>query len=116
MSEPSSTLEPMFELMAKVEVAEGEVPVADLAGQALWRVPDERLAADIVGIEHTIRSLQAERLRRVAELDRRTRVRGGGEAATASWLSGATGTSFTSARGDVAMGRALEAMPATARA
>ena len=91
-------------------------------GAALWavrdlrRVPDERLADDIVEIELQIRGLQNERLLRIAELDRRKRVRGEGRVATASWLARTLGVSFTSAKEDVRVGRALEAMPVTSAA
>jgi hypothetical protein len=82
----------------------------------LRRVPDERLAEEIVQIERQIRGLQNERLLRIAELDRRKRVRGEGRVATASWLARTLGVSFTSAKEDVRVGRALEGMPATSAA
>jgi hypothetical protein len=82
----------------------------------LRRVPDERLSTEIVDIERRIRRLQAARLRRIAELDRRKRVRGEGRVATASWLARTLGVSFTSANDDVRVGRALEEMPATSAA
>ncbi len=85
-------------------------------GQDLRRVPDERLAREIVDLERRIRGLQAARLRRIAEVDRRRRVRGEGQAATASWLARTLGVSFTSAREDVRVGRALEDMAVTAAA
>lgn len=75
------------------------------------RVPDERLTDQIVQIERQIRGLQASRLLRIAELDRRNRVRGEGRMATASWLARTLGVSFTSAKEDVRVGRSLEAMP-----
>jgi hypothetical protein len=86
------------------------------ARQDLRRVPDERLADDICEIERQIRGLQNERLLRIGELDRRKRVRGEGRVATASWLARTLGVSFTSAKDDVRVGRALEAMPATSAA
>ena len=82
----------------------------------LRRVPDERLADEIVEIERRIRGLHASRLLRIAELDRRKRVRGEGRVATASWLARTLGVSFMSAKEDVRVGRAIEAMPVASAA
>src|SRR5438874_2866829 len=100
-------------MFATVERIDGiRSAIRHLARQDLRRVDEEQLAGDITELERGIRGLQAERLRRAAELDRRTAARGGGDGATASWLAGALGVSYGAAREEVRMGRALEAMPA----
>src|SRR5262249_5439522 len=109
MSAGRSTIEHMFALKDEGG-AEGP------AARDLRRGPDERLADQIVQIAPQIPGLPDERMLRIAELDRRKRVRGEGRVATASWLARTLGVSFTCAKDDVRVGRALEAMPAASAA
>lgn len=87
-----------------------------LAGDDLDRVFDDDLAESIVDLRRRIDGLEAEWLRRVAELDGRHGFEREGFASMASWLAARCRLGWGTARSRVALARALRSMPITAAA
>ena len=79
--------------------------------EPLGSLPDARAEEEFAEIQAAFDALGAERLRRLADLDRRSVCRRDGHLSTASWLVSAFGTSWGPARRDVKLAKALEAMP-----
>jgi uncharacterized protein DUF222/HNH endonuclease len=71
---------------------------------------------DFAGLQRAMEALEVERLRRLAELDRRKPFVRDGHLSTSSWLAHAFRVSGGAASGDVRLARALDAMPETRRA
>jgi hypothetical protein len=97
----------MSELRSAVEALETE----DLGGLA-----DAALEEDFAELQRTIERLEVQRLRRLAELDRRRPWLTDGLLSTSSWLVRQFRGSFSSAASDVRMARALDSMPGTRNA
>jgi Domain of unknown function (DUF222) len=97
----------MGELRSFVEAYRSEV-VEDL--------PDARLEEDFSELHRAVEGLETERLRRLAELDRRGVGARLGHLSTAGWLSSPFRMAFGAARALVRMARALRDMPRTRRA
>jgi hypothetical protein len=83
-------------------------PTADL--------PDARIEDDFVELHRRVQRLEAERLRRLAEIDRRRLFERDGHVSTQAWLVATFKMSWTAARDDVRLARALEEMPHARRA
>jgi hypothetical protein len=77
---------------------------------------DEELTEDLVEIERASRVLEAERSRRLAEVDRRSSWRADGHLSPVSWLAAWLRIGFGRASEQVKLARALSDMPATSRA
>lgn len=88
-----------------------ELQAEDLAG-----VGSEALEADLVELERASRVLQAERLRRIAEIDRRGDFRRDGYLSISAWLADRLRIGHQAATGEVRTARALEEMPSTREA
>jgi hypothetical protein len=89
--------------------------VEELRGEDLGPIASEKLQADLVELETTSRMLEAERLRRIAELDRRQAAERD-HVSTPAWVANRLGASLPAAALQVRMARALGAMPAVREA
>ncbi|MEO8424649.1 MAG: DUF222 domain-containing protein [Actinomycetota bacterium] len=97
----------MSELRSAVESFRVEV-LADL--------PEARIEEDFSELQRVTELLEVERLRRLAELDRRRIYERDGHLSAASWLANSHKVSWGAARDQVRVARALEEMPVTRRA
>jgi hypothetical protein len=88
----------------------------ELRAEDLRSLSDDALAGHLDEIEHADRLLEAERGRGLAELERRRVFAADSHLSMASWLAHRQGLSRSVAEGRVRCARALEAMPAVARA
>ena len=113
MSYPASTIAHMFD-QAGVDAIESVI--RDLAPGDVKRIPDEDLERGIVTLQRVIDRLQVERLRLVAEVNRRRSFARDGFVSAGAWLAQKSGTTFGTAKRDVVMARALEDMPRTRQA
>ena len=90
--------------------------VADaLAAESPSEMPDARVEEDFAELHRAVERLERERLRRLAEIDRRRMYERDGHLSAASWLVRAFKLSWGAAREDVRMARALDAMPHTSK-
>jgi hypothetical protein len=87
-----------------------------LRSETLAELPDAVVEEDFAELQRASELLEAERLRRLAEIRRRGLFRGEGFLSTAAWLAGRFGMSWGLARQQVRMAAALEEMPHTRRA
>jgi hypothetical protein len=87
-----------------------------LRGEVLADLPDTRIEEDFAELQHAAEQLELERLRRLAELDRRSIGERDGHLSTVSWLARTHRLSWGAARAHVRLARALETMPETRRA
>jgi hypothetical protein len=95
---------PVSELRSTIEALRGEV---------LPEQPDAQLEEDFLELHRAIEQLEAQRLRRLAEIDRRRLFARDGHLSVASWLVARLRLAWGAARGQARMARALEVMPAT---
>jgi hypothetical protein len=84
-----------------------------LRSEPLAELPDARIEEDFTELQGAIEQLEVERLRRLAELDRRRLFERDGHLSAASWLSSRFRVAWGSARGDVRVARGLDEMPRT---
>jgi len=84
--------------------------------ETLAELPDARLEEDFAELHRAGEVLEAERLRRLAELDRRRTFERDGHLSAAAWLASAFKVAWGMARDQVRMARGLEDMPGTRRA
>src|SRR5436190_4779508 len=77
---------------------------------------DEQLVADFAEIQRAAQALEAERLRRLAEIHRRQCHRRDGYLSTASWLVDRHRMGWTAASKEIRTARAVERMPHTKEA
>ena len=87
--------------------------VDSLRAEVLAELPDQRIEEDFAELQRTMEQLEVERLRRLAELDRRRPFHVDGFLSTASWLASAFKVAWGAARQQVREARALEDMPET---
>lgn len=91
--------------------------IADRFGaESLPALPDVQLEEDFAELHGAIERLERERLRRLAEIDRRGLYERDGHLSAASWLVATFRMSWGAARELVRSARALEEMPVAARA
>jgi hypothetical protein len=90
--------------------------IEGLRAETLPELPDARIEEDFAELQHALELLDAERLRRLAEIDRRRLFERDGHLSTASWLAAAHRVAWGVAREHVRVARGLEQMPATRRA
>jgi hypothetical protein len=79
-------------------------------------LPDARIEQDFAELQRVSELIDAERLRRLAEIDRRGLFQGDGHLSAASWLASTFRMAWGAARNQVRTARALEGMPETRRA
>jgi hypothetical protein len=87
-----------------------------LRAEALPGQPDAQVEEAFAQLHRGIEALEAERLRRLADLDRRRIYERDGHLSTALWLIATFGLAWGAARELVRVARALEHMPETRRA
>ncbi len=85
--------------------------VESLQSEALADLPDARLEEDFSELHRAVELLEAERLRRLAEIDRRGLVARDGYLSTTAWLAHTQRMTWGSARMQTRMARALDEMP-----
>jgi hypothetical protein len=84
-----------------------------LRSESLADLPDARVEEDFAEIQRSVELLEMERLRRLAEIDRRRLYQRDGHLSAASWLATTYKVGWGAARGTVRTARALEDMPET---
>ena len=87
-----------------------------LRGEILAELPDARIEEDFEEIHRSMELLEAERLRRLAEIERRGLYERDGHLSAAAWLASRFKVAWSVAREHVRIARALEEMPVTQRA
>jgi hypothetical protein len=87
--------------------------VESFRSELLPDVPDARIEEDYAELHRMIEQLEVERLRRLAEIDRRRLFERDGHLSSASWLATMFKVAWGTARDQVRIARALEEMPAT---
>jgi hypothetical protein len=97
----------MSELRSAVEMLRSEV---------LSELPDARIEEDFAELHRSAEQLEAERLRRLAEIERRRVFERDGHLSAAAWLVATFKVTWGIAREHVRVARALDEMPATRRA
>ncbi|CAN5232545.1 HNH endonuclease signature motif containing protein [soil metagenome] len=90
--------------------------VDGLRAEDLGHLSDEALEEDLAECQRAAEVLEAERLRRLAEFDRRRPYLRDGYLSTSTWFARRFRVGFGAAAGDVRRARALEAMPRTREA
>lgn len=90
--------------------------VEELRAETLAELPDALVEDDFVELQRACEQLEVERLRRLAELDRRKLFERDGYLSAASWLVSTCRLGWGAAREQVRLARALEQMPQTCRA
>jgi hypothetical protein len=88
----------------------------ELQAEDLDQVDSIQLEEDLVELERAGRMLQAEHLRRLAEVDRRGAYRRDGYLSISGWVAGRLRIGSQAATGEVRMARALRDMPLTREA
>jgi hypothetical protein len=97
-------------------VSELRSAIDELRSETLSDLPDARIEEDFSELHRAIEQLELERLRRLAEIDRRRLYERDGHLSNASWLAGMHRLSWGAARQHVKLARAIESMPETRRA
>jgi hypothetical protein len=87
--------------------------IEGLRHEALQEHPDDRIEEDFAELQRAVDQLDAERLRRLAEIDRRRLYERDGHLSAASWLVASHRVGWGIAREHVRLSRALGEMPAT---
>jgi hypothetical protein len=90
--------------------------VEELRSDTLPGLPDALIEEDFSELHRAVELLEAERLRRLAEIDRRRLFERDGHLSAASWLASRFKVSWGTAREQVRIARGLEDMPETRRA
>lgn len=90
--------------------------VEGLRAEVLSELPDARIEEDFAELHRASELLEAERLRRLAEIERRRVYERDGHLSAASWLAATFKLGWGTARDQVRVARALEDMPKTRRA
>jgi hypothetical protein len=97
-------------------VSELRSAIETMRFETLAELPDARLEDGFAELQRAAELIDAERLRRLAEIERRGTYRREGHLSAASWLASTFKVAWGTARGEVRMARALEDMPVTRRA
>ena len=84
--------------------------VSSLRAETLSELPDARVEQDFSELHEAVEALEAERLRRLAEIDRRRLYKRDGHLSTASWLTGRFCMAWGGASSDVRLARGLGEM------
>ncbi len=87
--------------------------IDSLRCEALPDLPDARIEEDFAELQRGLELLEVERLRRLAEIDRRRLYARDGHLSAASWLASTQKVAWHSARESARTARALEDMPRT---
>jgi hypothetical protein len=87
-----------------------------LRSETLPDLPDARLEEDFTELQRAVELLEVERLRRLAEIDRRRLFERDGHLSAASWLASTFKVAWGTAREHLRTARAIEEMPQTRQA
>jgi hypothetical protein len=87
-----------------------------LRSETLPDLPDARIEEDFTELQRAVELLEVERLRRLAEIDRRRLFERDGHLSAASWLATTFKMAWGTAREHLRIARALEEMPQTRQA
>jgi hypothetical protein len=87
-----------------------------LRAEDLDAASDQQLEADFAELQQVMHGLEAERLRRLAQIHRRQSHRRDGYLSTSSWLVDRHGLGWTAAARDIRTARSLQRMPRTREA
>lgn len=79
--------------------------------ESLPELPDARIEDDFAELQCGVELLELERLRRLAEIERRRLFERDGHLSAASWLASTHKVAWGTAREHVRIARALEGMP-----
>ena len=90
--------------------------VEELRAEALPLLPDALIEEDFAELQRAVELLEVERLRRLAEIDRRRLFERDGYLSAASWLASRFKVGWGAARELVRVSRSLEEMPGTREA
>ncbi len=90
--------------------------IEGLRAESLPELPDARIEQDFAELQEAAEQLEAERLRRLAEVDRRGLYARDGHLSVTSWLVGVHRVGWGTAREQVRLARGLQAMAETRRA
>lgn len=90
--------------------------VEALRSETLAELPDARIEEDFAELQRVIDLLEVERLRRLAEIERRCLFQRDGHLSAASWLADRFQVAWGVARSATRVARALDQMPVTRRA
>src|SRR2546429_1695244 len=90
--------------------------IESLQNEDVRAVPDEQLEIDFAELQRAAQALDAERLRRLAEIHRRQSHRRSGYLSTASWLVDRHKLGWTAAAQDIPTSRSPQRMPRTPEA
>jgi hypothetical protein len=88
-------------------VSELRSAVETLQAEILADLPDARIEEDFAELQQAGELIDAERLRRLAEIDRRATFRRDGHLSAASWLASRFKVAWGHARNQIRMARAL---------
>lgn len=84
--------------------------------ESLPELPDARIEEDFAELHRVAELIEMERLRRLAEIERRRVFERDGHLSAAAWLAGRFRVAWGAAREHVRVARGLDTMPATRRA
>lgn len=87
-----------------------------LRSETLAELPDARIEEDFAELQRASELIDGQRLRRLAEIDRRASYQRDGHLSATAWLASAFKVSWGKARDELRVARALEEMPETRRA
>jgi len=94
-------------------VSELRSVVDQLRADVLAELPDARVEEEFIELHRALEQLEAERLRRLADIERRGVYARDGYLSAAPWLVSKHGVSWGTARADVRVARAIEEMAKT---
>jgi hypothetical protein len=97
-------------------VSELRSVIEALRAEVLADLPDARIEEDFTELHSALEQLEAERLRRLAEVDRRRLFSRDGHLSAVAWLAARFQLGWGRAKELVAAARALEHMPETQKA
>jgi hypothetical protein len=97
-------------------VSELRSAVEALRSEVLADLPDAVVEEDFAELHRTLELLEVERLRRLADIERRRLFERDGNLSAASWLNARFQVAWGTARESVRVARALETIPLTRRA
>jgi hypothetical protein len=97
-------------------VSELRSAIDELRAEVLTELPDARIEEDFGELQRAVDLLEAERLRRLAEIDRRRLFERDGHLSAATWLARVFRMGWGAAKDSVRLARALEDMPGTREA
>ncbi|MBA3739097.1 MAG: DUF222 domain-containing protein [Actinobacteria bacterium] len=90
--------------------------IEELRTEALPELPDSLIEEDFAELQRAVELLEVERLRRLAEIDKRRLFERDGYLSVASWLASRFKVGWGAAREYVRVARSLEEMPVTREA